>query len=290
MAKRQHSAIVEGGVITAELLDFATGQVQALQTDGASDNTPPPPAWIVRNLLKYGELVYVPDGDPLAGWYLASGHTIVDRYTRPLTVYARTQATNQTVLPLQTVFGGGNARILRANPASRPPLRTMERYGAFITACDVALYANITASMRTQVLGAPAKMRDTLECVLDDARRGMPTILTDDQLAQISSTDVSVPFAGADIHNLRKDIYAEAIKHFGGITPAQYKAERVQAAEVGAHVAESIDNVYIMIDTFNEDAATQGVPWRLKYVGMGAQYDNDTPATSTEEDGQNDQS
>lgn len=278
MARKDHQpASVYGGQIAAELLDFATGQVQAVRVDGGKSPNDPPPAWIVRNLLKYGALAYVPDGDPLGGFYIYNAAGFVDRYARPMLAYARTQATAQTTLELSTIWGGGSARILRANPTCRPPQRTIDRYAAFVGACDVALMANVRGSMRSQIIGAPKKMGDTIECMLDDAARGMPTILTDEQLAQITTLDVSVPFNALDVHALRQKVYAEAIKHFGGITPTEYKAERVQAAEVSAHVAEAIDSVYIMIDTFNEDAAEQGVPWRLEYVGMGSAYENNDP-------------
>lgn len=264
--------LISDSMLTAELVDFATCQVQAVKGGEASE-TDPPPAWIVRNLIKYGSLAYVPDSHPLAGWYIPNAGGIVDRYARPEIVYARTQATSMRVIPMNTVFAGGEARILRANPAARPPVRTIARYAQLLEACDVSLLANIVGSMRTQIIGAPKKLRDTVMCMLDDARNGLPSVVTDEQLSQLSTLDVSVPFNGTEIHALRQAIYSDALRHFGGITPTQYKRERVQTAEVDASVAESIDNVYIMIDTFNEDAAAQGVPWKLKYVGEGASYE-----------------
>lgn len=269
---------LSGGMITAELLDFACGQVQAVKKGERGDNDPPP-GWIVRNLLKYGALAYVPDDHPLAGWYVCNAGGIVDRYARPELVYMRTQATQQRVIPAETVFNGGPARILRANPASRPPVRTMDRYAALVTACDTSLYANIVGSMRTQIIGAPKKIKDTVLCMLDDARQGLPVVVTEEQLAQMTQLDVSVPFNGMEIHGLRQAIYSEALRHFGGITPTEFKRERVQSSEVAASVAESVDNVYIMIDTFNEDAEAQDVPWELTYVGQGAAYEtiNEAP-------------
>lgn len=264
--KRQ-TPLYDGGLITAEVLDFASSVVRAGRTDGARSEAEPPDGWIVRNLLKYGQVAYIPDGSPLSGWYLAQSGGVLDRYARPEWLNLRTQATASAVFPYE------GAKLVRANLTGRPPILTIERYARMIAQCDTAIAANIYAAMRSQILGVPDKRKLDAEILLDNAAAGLPTILDTDALASITTLDVAVPFDAREKHALRQTLYSELLKHFGGITPTEYKAERVQSAEVSAHVAEAIDNVYVLIDQANADMTAQGVPYRLEYVGVGKTLD-----------------
>lgn len=271
MGKRKNRTqeVVHAPSISEEILDFACGQIEVYRTDGQTDDVPA--GWIARRLLQHGALAYVPAG-MLSGWYKADAASIRDRYNRPTEIHASTDASASAAIPLVVGDGDEDARYIRANPTARPPVRTIERYAAIIQRLDTALTANVVASMRTQVLGVPDDAKAEFDYILNAAAVGMPVVVSADLLERVTNTDISVPFVADTIHALRQTIYAEALKHFGAVTPTEYKAERVQSAEVNAHVSEAIDSVYVMIDQFNADCEQGGVPYRMRYNGMGAKY------------------
>lgn len=267
---------VDSDPIVDDVLNFATGTigVEGPAAEGV------PFGWIVRRLLVDGMVGYVAEGD-FAGWWRITGVTLYDRYRRPTQVMAATQSTTPVVVPMFTTAYNDiptNVRIIRANPSARAPELTIRSYADLIARCDVALSANIVASMRTQIIGVPPKSAFSAEELLWDAQGGFPTVIDTALLDALKTADISVPLQAPTLQALRQSLYSEVLKRFGGITPAAYKAERVQTAEVSAHVAGAIDDVYTLLDTANADAAGIGV--RFKYNGYGARYD-------TEEGGEN---
>lgn len=265
-----------GADIAAELVDFACNQVKVTRIDGPDDFPEPPHPWIALKLLQHGQVGVVLDG-VARGWYIINKLGTRDRYGRPTEVFARTEATSGNTFAFPTALTDAAPRtairVIRANPCARPPVRTITRYADTLARLDVGISANAIASMRSQIIGVSKGYEDSIDLLLQDASEGMPTTVTKDMLEDLQTADVSVPFDGNLRHALRQAIYAEALRHFGGVTPPQYKAERVQGAEVAASVAESIDSLYIMIDQFNADAERLSVPYRMEYIGFGAKYE-----------------
>lgn len=271
MAKRKNEYIPLPGV-ESEILDFAASMVRVRRTDGKEDATPA--GFVERELLKHGALGYLFANDESEGWYFSEKQNPVDRYGLPEFLSLRTGATAGAPFTARRGGEAHQAAYIRANSSARSPLLTIRRYADIIGQCDTALRANVIASMNSHVLGVPdATVKSTVDEILEKARLGLPAVVENSVLGQISRVDISHQFNGINIHTLRQTLYSEALKHFGAITPAQYKSERVQTAEVNAHVAETIDSVYIMIDQFNADCEAYGVPYVMEYVGFGKQFD-----------------
>lgn len=273
MGKNRKIRPISSDYIVDEVLNFcaSTVGVRGSAADGV------PFGWILRRLLTDGMVGYVAEGD-LRGWWRINGATLYNRYRSPLEVNASTQSTTPVVVAMQTTYAEDrptNVRIIRANPSSDPPILTIRRYADLIARCDVAVGSNIVASMRTQIIGAPAKSRFSAEELLWDAQAGLPSIVEDELLSSVTTTDISVPLIAGELHALRQTLFSELLKRFGGVTPAAYKAERVQTAEVNAHVAESIDDIYTLIDTANADA--KGIDVEFFYNGFGAKFDEEGP-------------
>lgn len=281
--KRPEPLILDELAVEQEIVCFACSQIKARRIDGKPDAVPA--GWIEKNLIEHGKIGWVTSDTEAEGFYRVHRLGRLDRYGIPEMAVLTTEATASPQFEAAVVgaaSGGDNnplkAAIIRANAIARPPILTIRRYARAIAACDVAIPANIIASMRSQIVGVDQTQSDSMEEILFRAAQGLPVIITADMLQQIRTADISVPFKGGDYQNLRSTLWAEAIKQFGGITPAQYKAERTQSAEVSANIANSIDSVYMMIDQANEDAERYGVPYRLEYVGYGAKYDAGEPA------------
>ena len=271
----QRISIPPASSVLGQLINFACSMIGIESTDGSVDDAPS--AWVIRLIIDYGRVgFYDTPNKNMRGWWIVNELGELNRYGLPKRLVCRSEATGSGEFVRQAVYGKENGmKLLRANSLMTPPRFIMEKYARVIEEAEVLLSANIEASRRAQVLKCPKSMVHTVEDALEDAGRGLPVILESGIGDQIESMDISVPFYANDIHALITSLYADAIKRFGGVTPTQYKAERVQSAEVSASVAEAIDNIYIMIDTLNEDCERYGVPRRFFYRGFGAVFDRD---------------
>lgn len=285
MAKKKQPAalVLDSGAVESEILAFACSMIRARRIDGKPDLLPA--GWLEKSMIKYGSLGWVRSETAAEGFYQIHRIGAVDRYGVPKTVTLKTEATASPQFSANVIGASLSpdevradlspleVAIVKANALARPPIFAIRRYAVAIAALDVAIPANVIASMRSQIVGVPDTLVDSVEEVLYRAAQGLPVVCTSELFESMRTADISVPFKGGDYQNLRATLWSEAVKQFGGITPAQYKAERTQSAEVSAGIAGSIDNVYQMIDQFNEDAERGGVPYRFEYVGYGQKYD-----------------
>lgn len=283
MAKQTPATIFDAQTITENVVRFACSQVTAVRTDGQDD--PVPPGWIVENLIRRGKLGYKHAWDASEGWYFIDECGQKNRYGEPFYVEAYTQANARHPQRLRTDTDGirrNTVSIVSANVTGTPPILTIERYAKIIAALDTLIYTNTLAASRTQIIGANKRQFATLKSMFDDIVQGLPSFIDQEIAATIQRVDVSVPFIGNEVHQLRTNMYNELLNMWGGLAPTAYKAERTQSAEVSAMVGNSIDNVYIMIDSVNRDCQDGEVPYQLVYTGYGARFDV-SPATDPEQ-------
>lgn len=283
MAKQTPATIFDAQTITENVVRFACSQVTAVRTDGQDD--PVPPGWIVENLIRSGILGYKHAWDASEGWYLIGQCEEKNRYGEPFYVEARTQASRQHPQRLRTDTDGirrNTVSIVSANVTGTPPIHTIERYAKIIAVLDTLIFTNALAASRTQIIGGNRKQFATLRSMFDDIAEGLPSFIDQEIANTIQRVDISVPFIGNDVYTLRTNMYNELLNMWGGLAPTAYKAERTQSAEVSAMVGNSIDNVYIMIDSVNRDCMDGEVPYKLVYTGYGARFDV-SPATEPEQ-------
>lgn len=257
--------------VVDNIIAFACSNIVAERTDGRPDDVPS--GWITENLIRYGSIGYLHSESAAEGFYNVRRAGIRDRYGTPMQVYARTCATNPASFVATVGDKTGEMAFIRANPQGTPPIGTIMRYAAMINACDAGTLANTIAALRTQLLVTSGEP-EAVEAILSGIYDGLPAIIdANSPLSDMHTVDISADFVAADYHALATTLMGDCLKMFGGVSPAQYKAERVQAAEVSAQIAASIDSVYIMIDTANADMQRQNVPYHIAYVGFGAKYE-----------------
>ena len=283
MAKQTPATIFDAQTITENVVRFACSQVTAVRTDGQDD--PVPPGWIVEHLIRRGVLGYKHAWDASEGWYFIDECGQKNRYGEPFYVEAYTQASARRPQRLRTDTDGirrNTVSIVSANVSGTPPILTIERYAKIIAVLDTLIFTNARAASRTQIIGGNRKQFATLRSMFDDIAEGLPSFIDQEIANTIQRVDISVPFIGNDVYTLRTNMYNELLNMWGGLAPTAYKAERTQSAEVSAMVGNSIDNVYIMIDSVNRDCTDGEVPYKLVYTGYGARFDV-SPATDPEQ-------
>lgn len=276
--------------ISNQLLNFACAMIRCRRMDGRDDSVPA--GWAVRQLLLNGRIGYLHSPTDAEGFYNIASQGQVDRYGIPTSVTARTQATGAHGFSVPVSKHdrelNGTLSVIRANASGTPPFTSMTRYAQMIARAELHINTNLLASMRSQVINAPDSQKAAIDIMLERAAQGLPSVIGTNLMEQLSVFDISVPLDAPEVHALYMQMWAEALKQFGGITPAAYKAERTQSAEVNATVAQSIDNVYILLDQANDDCKTWGVPYVFEYAGVGAMYDEqiDADTPKTQQDGQ----
>lgn len=259
-----------------QIINFAASMIDVKSDDPAIKEAPR--GWALYNLFRYGMIgFYDADSPALRGWWIAMGYDRLNRYGLPVRAECRTDKTGAASV-FKTIEYRPNERgmkILRANTLAIPPLLAMRQDAERIDRAYSLLDVNLRAAKRTQILTCEKNQKDAVLNVLADQEEGDFSVLDRSTLSEIGSIDISVPYVGGDVHALISNLWADALRRWGGVTPPQYKAERTQSAEVAASVAESIDNIYIMLDTLNADAERVGVPVRFEYRGYGATFDQD---------------
>lgn len=277
MARKQknNEMAIYTGAIENAILNFACAMVRCERTDGKPDHIPN--GWAVRNLIKYGMIGYLHSATEAEGLYRVAKIADRDRYGTPRMVNAQTDATGSAPFVVRTTVPGetedGTMSIIRANATASPPFATIQRYAEMIAKGEFHVNVNLLASLRSQIVSIPGEQSADFDLIMENAMCGFPTKITPDLLSQMDTIDISVPLDAPQVYNLTLQLWASALKQFGGVTPESYKAERTQTAEVDATIAQSIDNVYILIDQANADCKRQNVPLRFVYAGYGAVYD-----------------
>lgn len=283
--KRNNETAVYTGAIENAILNFACAMVRCERTDGKPDNIPN--GWGVKNLIQYGQIGYLHSSTEAEGLYRISKVSTRDRYGTPIEVNAQTDATGSAPFVVSTTRDGeptdGRMSIIRANATAAPPFVTIQRYAEMIAKAEFHVNVNLLASLRSQIVGLPDGQSAAFDMIMENAMNGFPTKITDDLAHSLTTFDISVPLDSPQVYQLVLQLWASALKQFGGVTPESYKAERTQTAEVDATIAQSIDNVYILIDQANEDCKRQNVPLRFVYAGYGAVYDRTEEISSITE-------
>ena len=265
------------GSVLEDIINFACAMVEIVPTDG--DTLQEPSGWATRWLIEQGVIGWNETDGAMRGWWLVNGFTELNRYGQPKAAFCRTQATASGEIVRRISYEPGKGmHIIRANTLAIPPRLFMASFARLIEQAERLLWTNMRASTRSQLIGAPKDQVETVRGILEDANNGDASVIETTIAQSLSSLDLSVPFMGNDIHQLLTSLYSDAYRRFGGVTPPQYKAERQQSAEIAAQIASTIDNVYIMIDTFNDGCERYGVPRKMVYRGYGARWDTDAPA------------
>lgn len=275
------------GRVLDTLINFACAMLDVVPTDGETADEPQ--GWVARNLIDFGVLGWNDTEGAMRGWWLTAAYTELNRYGMPKQAFCRTEATASGGITRRIEYAADRPgmKLVRANAKMVPPRLVMLEYARKIEQCERLLWANMRGAMRSQIVAAPKEQVETVRGILEDASNGDASVVEAAVAASLSTIDISVPFMGNDIHQLLTALYSDAYRRFGGVTPPQYKAERQQSAEIAAQVAEAIDNVYIMVDTFNDDCKRYGVPREMIYRGYGATFDRDPGEENTDNNAEN---
>lgn len=155
----------------------------------------------------------------------------------------------------------------------------------FMVNCDVAVRQNIDACKTPFVV--VCKDKDTmlsLEHAIEAKQTGKPVIVVSEDIGEaLKSIDISVEFLADKFIEIR-DVERDKLLNKLGIMSANInKRERVQVGEVNATVGQCSDYIYLLIDTFNSQMKTYGLPFSMEINGSLEELYEEGEAEEAEE-------
>lgn len=222
-----------------------------------------PKRYFLRVLFKEGKIGHY------NGVYLPASGVGVDIYGLP-TEYVLVGYNGVTYTASKDDVG-----ILRINDLSYPLYPFIKAQSKVLAEIDSAILQNLNAVKTMRVF--ECKDQSVLLSLQNAWKAIKVGALCAFSTKGMFEDSVKVHETGAEylcdkFSELKKEVMDETLTRIGVMTANTNKRERVQSAEVNATVGVTIDNVYIMIDTFNYDAKVAGLPLRMKLNSVTEEY------------------
>lgn len=149
----------------------------------------------------------------------------------------------------------------------------------FMTNCDVAMRQNLEACKTPYIVVCKNEdLRFSFAQALQQKTLGQACIVVSEDLGDgLKAVDIGVNYLVdkfAEARDTERDVL---LTKLGILTANTDKKERVQSAEVNASLGQASDYIYLLIDTFNKQCESYGLPFKMLFNGsMEEIYINDT--------------
>lgn len=139
----------------------------------------------------------------------------------------------------------------------------------FMENCDVAARQNLEACKTPYIVVCKDEnLRLSFETALQQKQLGQAVMVVSDELGEgLKAISVNTPYLVDKFTQARDTERDTLLTKLGILTANTDKKERVQSAEVNANLGQASDYIYLLIDTFNKQADTYGLPFEMKFNG-----------------------
>lgn len=161
------------------------------------------------------------------------------------------------------------AYLIRALPTSFSLAQLIKETTDFMANCDNAIQQNIDA-VRTPyiVVSKDKNIQLSIEHALQQKQLGQACIVVSDDLGDsLKGINVAVPYIADKLDEISFKHQDRLLNKLGIMSANIDKKERVQVGEVNATVGQCTDYIYLLIDTFNKQMDTYGLPFEMKLNG-----------------------
>ena len=139
----------------------------------------------------------------------------------------------------------------------------------FMTTCDIAIRQNVEACKTPYIVVCKNKdLMLSFEQALQQKILGQACLVVSEDLGEgLKSVKIDVDYLAdrfAEIRDFERDTL---LNKLGIMTANINKKERVQSAEVNATIGQATDYIYLLIDTFNKQCDTYGLPFEMQLNG-----------------------
>ena len=139
----------------------------------------------------------------------------------------------------------------------------------FMENCDVAARQNLEACKTPYIVVCKDEnLRLSFETALQQKQLGQAVMVVSEELGEgLKAISVNTPYLVDKFTQARDTERDTLLTKLGILTANTDKKERVQSAEVNANLGQASDYIYLLIDTFNKQAETYGLPFEMKFNG-----------------------
>ena len=139
----------------------------------------------------------------------------------------------------------------------------------FMVNCEVAMKQNLEACKTPYIVVCKNKdLQLSFEQALQQKILGQACIVVSEDLGDgLKAVDIGVNYLVDKFAEARDTERDTLLTKLGILTANTDKKERVQSAEVNASLGQASDYIYMLIDNFNKQCDTYGLPYKMVFNG-----------------------
>ena len=148
----------------------------------------------------------------------------------------------------------------------------------FMINCEMAMAQNLEACKTPySVVCKNENLRLSFETALQQKQTGQAVVVVSEELGDgLKAVDIGVTYLVDRFAEARDTERDTLLTKLGILTANIDKKERVQSAEVNATLGQASDYIYMLIDNFNKQCDSYGLPYKMLFNGsMEEIYLND---------------
>ena len=148
----------------------------------------------------------------------------------------------------------------------------------FMVNCEMAMTQNLEACKTPYIVVCKNEnLRLSFETALQQKQTGQAVVVVSEELGDgLKAVDIGVTYLVDRFAEARDTERDTLLTKLGILTANIDKKERVQSAEVNATLGQASDYIYMLIDNFNKQCDSYGLPYKMLFNGsMEEIYLND---------------
>lgn len=201
-------------------------------------------------------------------WYYVYGQGLND-YGNPITLMLVTANGKSFYRDAYYENKEDGAYRVMALPISMSMSLLIKEVTDFMQNCDLAMRQNLEACKTPYIVVCKNEdLRLSFEQALQQKILGQACLVVSEDLGEgLKSVKIDVDYLAdrfAEIRDFERDTL---LNKLGIMTANINKKERVQSAEVNATIGQATDYIYLLIDTFNKQCDTYGLPFEMQLNG-----------------------
>lgn len=231
--------------------------------------------FVKRALFGMGACGY----DKIAGhWYYVYGEGL-DELGNPTKLVLMTANGMSYTRPACYTDAPDGAYMIKALPQDGVTIGAIIKEATdFMTHCDIAMRQNLEACKTPYIVVCRNEdLRLSYLQALQQKQEGQAVVIVSEELGDgLKAVDIGVEYLVDKFAMTRDRERDTLLTKLGILTANDDKRERVQSAEINATLGQASDYIYLLIDTFNKQAETYGLPFVMSFNGsMEEIYIND---------------
>ncbi len=257
---------VGGASVYDEFKGLLLNAIKIVSTD-TGEQMPAPEQRFVKNALIENDAVGYDGQRKQWSYVVGEGLTI---YGNPVTLRfivfstKRTKTSYTRKASYEPTEEG--AYIITASEGDYSIGQVMRECATLIGKCRDLKFQNLLATATPYIVVCRDEdLRLSVEHAIQQKEEGVPVLVVSNELGEaLKGLDLNVPIVFDKIDEFEQKVYDRMLNKIGTMSANINKRERVQVGEVNATVGQCEDYIYQLIDWFNRQMVSYGLPWEMQ--------------------------